>query len=89
MLIIIQKAQSHISTVFGQFSQLNSFLQLEIYPPGKNKTKPIIEPPTSAFFLAETHVCSDFQTVMSELQSLIKNLSDRFDALQSDLDKLK
>ena len=35
-IIIFQKAQSHISTVFGQFSYLSSFSQY-MHPPGENK----------------------------------------------------
>jgi len=87
LVFIIQKAQYPISMVFGHFSQLYSFFAVKIYSP--HKTKPTIGPPTLAFFLAETRVHNDFRTVMSELEFVVKKLSDKFNSLQDSLDKLK
>ena len=47
-IIIIQKAQSHISTVYGQFSHMNSYSQQENLTL-RAKKKLTTEPPTSAF----------------------------------------
>ena len=53
------------------------------------KTKPTTEPPTLAFFLAEARVHSFFRAVMSELENLVRGLSNKVDGIQKDLDNLK
>ena len=42
-------------------------------------------PPTSAFFLAEHVFTASFQAVMSDLEKLIKDLSNKVDGFQKDL----
>ena len=83
----MKKVKSSISTVYGQFSQMNSYSQQENLTL-RAKTKPTTEPPTSTFFLAEVRVHSFFRAVMSELENLIRGLSNKVDGIQKDLDKL-
>ena len=86
-LIIFQKAQSPISTVFGQFSYLSSFSQY-MHPPGE-ETKSHNRFPTSAFFLARARVHSKENAVMAEVVNLLEDLSKKFDLLRNDVDSLK
>ena len=87
VIVIFQKAQSSISTVFGQFSYSSSFLQY-MHPPGV-KTKSHYRVSTSAFFLARACVCSKQNTIMAEVERLLRDLSEKFDTLREDVDSLK
>ena len=82
MIIVFQKVWSHISVVFGQFSHLNSFLQLMRTLQTHNQTQ------TLAFFLAE-HMLATSIKKTDELSSLIKDLLGKFDSLRSDVNRIK
>jgi len=62
---------SHINGVWPVLSVKQLFAVRNIH---QITTKPLIESPTLAFFLAETCVYSEFQAAMSELKLLVKTL---------------
>ena len=78
---------SHINSVWPVLSDKQLFTARNLTL--RAKTKPTIEPPTSAFFLAEARVHSFFWAVMSELENLVRGLSNKVDGIQKDLDNLK
>ena len=83
-LIIFQKAQSHISTVFDQFSYLNSSSQL-VHPPDDKNTIP--QPNLYLGLFLNLNTCRSSK--MSDVAQPIKNLSKKFNNLQKDVDKIK
>ena len=89
-LIIFQKALSHISTVFGQFSYLNSYVYSSF------QKKVYINPqsnPRSGLFLSSNTYYSYLNRMLhltiTDVAKAIQDLCDQLKSLREDVDTLK